>query len=665
MTPTRYGVLCGLTAAALLVGGQPAQLLAQAEQDPRIAQAEAALRSKDYATARPLLRVLSDGGSAGAAYVLAGLDDQGLGGPKDQVSAVQWLTLAAERGDERAMMNLAARYRVGQAGATKDEQKAIIWYDRAVAKGLTTAHFEVGTLLYQKGDFAGAAVRFEKGPDDPGAKACRALMYQKGEHYPRDPAAASRLFKAAVTGNRTGIQRAYPCLRAGATAGNAEAQYLVGAIMASGGGDVKADAAQGIDLLAKAAAQGHPDAGAWMGKLYWTGKGLPRDPAKAFPLNLRAADAGNEQAAYYTGLALVKGEGVGADRTRAMRYFELAGDVEDAGYQRALILVDTDPVAGAAAMAEACSTPAAVEWLRNAATRGLAAAQVRYGQLLESNSCDVEEDEAAAAAWFKKAADQNYAPGLVALGEAYLNGSGVEDNEDRAVSLFRKAADRNDPDAQVALGEYYLRKANFAGLKEDKGREAQLKQQGRAWMEKAVAQGHVGAMKSLASTAHLTAVIYNATMNGQYGGPKPDTWSIMQNAYVEALKYSRMAAARGDEGAKYDVADLLDTVVVGREVPGVTDFVAARRAYLDYLRGGGTNDNAYSALAYMYDVGRGGPVDRSRALFFYRFKRAKYGTSGKSTYPEEQIRKKMTPAEIAAADRLIDACKLADWKNCF
>lgn len=655
------GILAGLL--VLSAAGAAAQQGPGA--DPRLAAIDAALQAKDYAKARPLLAELSDTGHVRAAAILGALHERGLGGPKDEAASIRYVTLAAERGDEQSMMHLAEHYRAGNGGVAKDETQAIKWLDRAAAKGLWTAHYEVGKMLYERGDFAGAAARFEKGPADPGAKACRGVMYQLGRHYGRDPVAASRLFKDAMQGDGAFQRRAFACLEAGAGAGNPEAQYQMGALLFDGRNGVNADPAKGLQLMAAAAAQGQTAASARMGAAYWTGKGIARDPAKAFQLNLKAADAGDEQAAYYVGLALAQGDGVPADRARALKYFKLADYIKGADYQRALILVETDPVAGADAMHRACDAPAAVEWLKSAATRGVAAAQVEYGDLLSWNLCKVPEDKAGAVAWYRKAADQGYAPGMIALANAYLSGSYIKKDEARGIDLLSKAADRRSADAMRTLGEHYLQQANYAGLQKDMGKEAQLKQTGRGWMEKAIALGDVDAMKSMAGKAELSGAIYHGSMNGLYGGQKPDTWGKLVGFYTEALRYRRMAAAKGDQDSIMDVAELLAKRVSGQAIPGVTDEPGARRWFLEYLRKGGTRKEANEKLGELYENGRGGGVDRVRAYFLYDLDRAKYqpGT-GKLSYRAEQLAKKMTPAEQAGARQMTDACRAADWKNC-
>ena len=67
----------------------------------------------------------------------------------------------------------------------------------------------------------------------------------------------------------------------------------------------------------------------------------------------------------------------------------------------------------------------------------------------------VGKNEREAFSWFRKPAEQGYAPAQRDLGEMYLGGRGVEKNEREAVAWFRKAADQGHASAQCKLGYSY------------------------------------------------------------------------------------------------------------------------------------------------------------------------------------------------------------------
>ena len=54
--------------------------------------------------------------------------------------------------------------------------------------------------------------------------------------------------------------------------------------------------------------------------------------------------------------------------------------------------------------------------------------------------------------WYRKAAEQNYAPAQYNLGVCYANGQGVAKDEVEAVKWYRKAAEQNDADGSIQSG---------------------------------------------------------------------------------------------------------------------------------------------------------------------------------------------------------------------
>jgi TPR repeat protein len=71
------------------------------------------------------------------------------------------------------------------------------------------------------------------------------------------------------------------------------------------------------------------------------------------------------------------------------------------------------------------------------------------------NDLGVAQDQAEAAKWFRKAADQGYVKAQCDLGACYFNGSGVAKDEVEGAKWYRKAADRGHDLAQFELGVCY------------------------------------------------------------------------------------------------------------------------------------------------------------------------------------------------------------------
>jgi TPR repeat protein len=75
----------------------------------------------------------------------------------------------------------------------------------------------------------------------------------------------------------------------------------------------------------------------------------------------------------------------------------------------------------------------------------------------------VAKDQVEAVKWFRKAAEQNYAPAQFKLGLSYTNRDGVADQVE-AVKWLRKAAEQNYAEAQFNLSVCY---DNGEGVAED------------------------------------------------------------------------------------------------------------------------------------------------------------------------------------------------------
>jgi hypothetical protein len=128
----------------------------------------------------------------------------------------------------------------------------------------------------------------------------------------------------------------------------------------------------------------------------------------------------------------------------------------------------------------------AAQWYRQAATRGLAAAQYRLGTLLESG-IGLARDEPAAALWYRQAAERGDADAQNALGVMLAQGRGGPRDEAAALDWYRKAAAQDHAAAQFNLA-----------LLLDRGRDAaQGSDEVLGWLRRAAAQGHAPALNNL------------------------------------------------------------------------------------------------------------------------------------------------------------------------
>ncbi len=128
----------------------------------------------------------------------------------------------------------------------------------------------------------------------------------------------------------------------------------------------------------------------------------------------------------------------------------------------------------------------AAKWYRKAAEQGHASAQNSLGFMYD-NGQGVNKDYAEAAKWHRKAAEQGHANAQNNLGAKYHNGQGVNKDDAEAAKWFRKSAEQGHASAQNSLGFMY---DNGRGVNKDDAEAAK-------WYRKAAAQGHAGAKRML------------------------------------------------------------------------------------------------------------------------------------------------------------------------
>ena len=124
----------------------------------------------------------------------------------------------------------------------------------------------------------------------------------------------------------------------------------------------------------------------------------------------------------------------------------------------------------------------ALYWYKKAAEQGNAIAQHNLG-FMYKNGQGVQQDYAQAFYWFKKAAEQGNAHSQSFLGSMYENGQGVRQDYAQASSWYRKAAEQGEEKAQFKLGLSYYDGQDYA--------------QAFNWLQKAAVQGQVYAQYNL------------------------------------------------------------------------------------------------------------------------------------------------------------------------
>jgi uncharacterized protein len=203
---------------------------------------EAYLRG-DRAAAAGLFLKEAQAGNVRAMYKL-GYIYFSEGSMRDYPAAAKWYRMAAEKGYEPAMFNLADMYTDG-IGVSQDDKEAFKWYRAAAEKGHTPAMYNL------------------------------AVAYAEGRGVGSDRKESFRWFLKA------------------AEKGLVQAQYTVGLIYADGIGTLQNEK-EAFKWFSLAAGQGHKTAKCCLAEIYATGMGAPKDKEKARQLAREGLDAGEE-----------------------------------------------------------------------------------------------------------------------------------------------------------------------------------------------------------------------------------------------------------------------------------------------------------------------------------------------------------------------------------
>jgi TPR repeat protein len=213
-----------------------------------------------------------------AMTLLGELYANGLGVSRDEKKAVAWYQLAVDRGDREAMFALAILHLAGRTNGVNREQGAKLLAS-AAKLGHITAAYDLG-ILYLGGqlfpqDFARAAELFRAAAQagSPEAQYALATLYKEGRGVPKDLVEAARLLAAASAADNT----------------DAQVEYAIA--LFNGSGTARNEQAAAI-LLKKAARKGHPVAQNRLANVLAVGRGLQADPVQAIKWHIVAKAGG-------------------------------------------------------------------------------------------------------------------------------------------------------------------------------------------------------------------------------------------------------------------------------------------------------------------------------------------------------------------------------------
>jgi hypothetical protein len=219
------------------------------------------------------------------------------------MALLQWLGLSKERADDPA---LEARVTALQAALSTCKEVAARWarIRREVLAASAAVFLALGFMLGVYRDaiqqsILNLGVTIGVVRSVPDAEAAE-LAYQKSDYE-----AALRLARPL------------------AEQGDDRAQSILGRMYWRGRG-VPRDDLEAVRWFRSAAEQGNAAAQLNLGNMYADGSGVPQDYAEAAKWYRRAADRGDPQAQYNLGLAYAKGEGLQRDNVNAHAWFNIA-----------------------------------------------------------------------------------------------------------------------------------------------------------------------------------------------------------------------------------------------------------------------------------------------------------------------------------------------------
>ena len=280
-------------------------------------------------------------------------------------------------------------------------------------------------------------------------------------------------------------------VRKDAEGGDASAQVALGRCYETGNG-VARDWKKALSWYRKAAKQDEPEGLFHVGYCYLHGVGVSIDLERAAKYLQKASDKGSGEAMGALARLLVEGYSpeedsyVDRDEIDEDQILELARKATETsqGFEGSLVLyayssrdgdeekateyldaamkilekriAEGDPVAEYQAWEEGAASPKLEKLrfplLKDAAKKGLPAAQNSLGIAYFFGSDFVEADESRAADYFEKASKKNFLPAIQRLGICYYAGHGRPKDCSRAVDLFATGAEMGYAESLHSLG---------------------------------------------------------------------------------------------------------------------------------------------------------------------------------------------------------------------
>jgi len=164
----------------------------------------------------------------------------------------------------------------------------------------------------------------------------------------------------------------------------------------------------------------------------------------------KAADMGLTEAQAIYGQMLLDGAGIGRDPVQALSWFKRAAHAD---HLMSINMVGRCYENGWGVLRDEV---VAAYWFRLAADRGLDWGMYNYAHMLRQGRGGVPQDQAAALALYRKAAELGHIKSIGMLGRYCEAGTAVERDLDEALACYRRAAEGGDFRGMFHLGRLLL-----------------------------------------------------------------------------------------------------------------------------------------------------------------------------------------------------------------
>ena len=581
----------------------------------------------DYATAYAKIFPLAELQNADALYFLGLMYYNGHGVEQDYEEAAHTLRQSAKGGNTDAQNLLGVMYDHGK-GVPQNVEEAEQWFRRAAAAGYAEAQQNLERLLASI-EAAAEAVT----PADDLQKGLAA--YEAGDY-----------------------ETALAILTPLAWAGNADAQNTLGWMYDYGHG-VEENDAEAVKWYRRAAKQGNAIAQNNLGKMYEHGIGVSQNDEEAIKWYRSAAEQGHAEARQNLN-GMLASTASAADDTASAGDVQEGIDAYDAGdYDTAFAILKPLAEAGDA---EAQFNLGLIYAGHTDAQNNLGWENFGRGWDFSRDVEEMEEDDAEAVKWYRRAAEAGHIEAQYWLGYMYANGEGVEEDDAEAVKWYRLAAEGGHPEAQDVLvqkgedaydaDDYATALTEWTPLAEAGNAQAQTAlgemylygkgvpqnfAEAAKWYRLAAESGHTEAQNTLGKIAEIASIQIAAeagdaeaqyTLGKEYDdytylhnvcflgfgevSCRPDPYRFDLDFAEEAVKWYRRAAEQGHTLAQNTLAEMYRYGTGGVEQDGSEAVKWYRLA-----AGAGDADAPYN-LGLMYSWGQGVAENDAEAEKWFR-----------------------------------------------